>query len=226
MCPVSRTGCLPKVCDARGSSPSPYLDRVFEYLLGNPRLHPAADEYYHAACHGAFIVGSAAELRKLLAPACATDGKAGLRIAARGVVHIVEAIDDGNRFRLACLRKRWDTQTRNGDTFALDVVRARYLRFGTENMGSPRCWRSTRIASTTQASQAPRRRQPVRASAVPSGATTATGTAAAITATTTTRVLSARLRRYEPLPSPSKDVTKDFGKGKVKAEPSAADKAE
>eukprot|EP00873_Tetraselmis_striata_P002399 jgi/Tetstr1/422663/TSEL_013461.t1 len=25
------------------------LDRVLEYLLGNPRLQPASDEYYHAA---------------------------------------------------------------------------------------------------------------------------------------------------------------------------------
>eukprot|EP00873_Tetraselmis_striata_P011744 jgi/Tetstr1/432008/TSEL_021484.t1 len=38
------------------------LDRVLEYLLGNPRLQSAAEECYHAACYGAFIAGSAVEL--------------------------------------------------------------------------------------------------------------------------------------------------------------------
>eukprot|EP00873_Tetraselmis_striata_P039102 jgi/Tetstr1/459366/TSEL_000434.t1 len=50
------------------------FDRVLEHLLGNPRLRPAADEYYHAACYGAFIAGSTVELRKLMAAACVTEG--------------------------------------------------------------------------------------------------------------------------------------------------------
>eukprot|EP00873_Tetraselmis_striata_P024748 jgi/Tetstr1/445012/TSEL_032820.t1 len=46
------------------------------------------------------------------------------------------AIDDGgHRFRLTYLRKHWDTQMR---IFALDVVRERYLRHATQNMGSPK----------------------------------------------------------------------------------------
>eukprot|EP00873_Tetraselmis_striata_P017461 jgi/Tetstr1/437725/TSEL_026379.t1 len=50
------------------------LDRVLEYLLGNPRLQPTADEsYYHAACYGAFIAGSIIELRKLMKAPCVTD---------------------------------------------------------------------------------------------------------------------------------------------------------
>eukprot|EP00873_Tetraselmis_striata_P013218 jgi/Tetstr1/433482/TSEL_022754.t1 len=88
------------------------LDRVREYdVLGNRRLQPAADEYYHAACHGAFIAGSTIELRKLLAAACVTEGITpyfGQRLEA--IVHNMEAIDDGHRFRLAYLRKYWDIQ--------------------------------------------------------------------------------------------------------------------
>eukprot|EP00873_Tetraselmis_striata_P001338 jgi/Tetstr1/421602/TSEL_012543.t1 len=39
------------------------------------------------------------------------------------IVHNMEAIDDGHRFRLAYLRKHMDTQMHHGDTFALDVLR-------------------------------------------------------------------------------------------------------
>eukprot|EP00873_Tetraselmis_striata_P003289 jgi/Tetstr1/423553/TSEL_014226.t1 len=39
------------------------LDRVLEYMLGNPRLQPVADGYFHAACSGAFIASLAVELR-------------------------------------------------------------------------------------------------------------------------------------------------------------------
>eukprot|EP00873_Tetraselmis_striata_P008781 jgi/Tetstr1/429045/TSEL_019010.t1 len=50
----------------------------------------------------------------------------------------MEAIDDGHRFRLTYLRKHWDSQMHRGDTyFVLDVVRERYLRPCTENLGSP-----------------------------------------------------------------------------------------
>eukprot|EP00873_Tetraselmis_striata_P038710 jgi/Tetstr1/458974/TSEL_004445.t1 len=107
------------------------LDRVVEYLLGNPpRLQPAGDEYCHAACYGAFIAGSAVQLRMMLAAACVVDGGAppfGQRLKA--FVYNVEAIDDGHRFRLAYPRKHCDTQMHNGDTVALlDVIRKRYLR--------------------------------------------------------------------------------------------------
>eukprot|EP00873_Tetraselmis_striata_P042736 jgi/Tetstr1/463000/TSEL_007939.t1 len=115
------------------------LDRVLEYMLiGNPRLLPAADEYYHAACYGAFIAGSTIKLRKLLAAACVTEGITpafGQRLEA--IVHSMEAIDDGHRFRVAYLRKHWDTQMHHGDTFGLDVVREHYFRLGTDNHGSP-----------------------------------------------------------------------------------------
>eukprot|EP00873_Tetraselmis_striata_P020253 jgi/Tetstr1/440517/TSEL_028840.t1 len=83
------------------------LDRVLQYLLGNPRLQPAsADEYYIAACYGAFIAGSAVELLEPLTAACVADGITpafGHRLEA--VVLSVEAINDGHRFRLAYLRK-------------------------------------------------------------------------------------------------------------------------
>eukprot|EP00873_Tetraselmis_striata_P011766 jgi/Tetstr1/432030/TSEL_021503.t1 len=52
-------------------------------------------------------------------------------------VHFMEAVVDGHRFRLAYLRKHWDTHMHNGDTFALDVVRGRYLILCSENLGSP-----------------------------------------------------------------------------------------
>eukprot|EP00873_Tetraselmis_striata_P024105 jgi/Tetstr1/444369/TSEL_032260.t1 len=55
----------------------------------------------------------------------------------KAIVHSMEDIDNGHRFRLAYLRKHWGTQTHHGDTFALDVVRERYFRLGTENLGSP-----------------------------------------------------------------------------------------
>eukprot|EP00873_Tetraselmis_striata_P038196 jgi/Tetstr1/458460/TSEL_004315.t1 len=95
-------------------------------------------EYYHAACYGAFIAGSTIKLRKLLAAACVTEGITpafGQRLEA--IVHSMEAIDDGHRFRVAYLRKHWDTQMHHGDTFALDVVREHYFRLGTDNHGSP-----------------------------------------------------------------------------------------
>eukprot|EP00873_Tetraselmis_striata_P034307 jgi/Tetstr1/454571/TSEL_041466.t1 len=116
------------------------LDSVLEYLLGNPRLQPAADEYYHAACYMALFIARllTIKLRKLLAAARVTDGITpafGQQLEA--VVHTMEAVDDGHLFRLAYLRKLRDTQMHNGDTFALDVVRERYLRPCTKNMGSP-----------------------------------------------------------------------------------------
>eukprot|EP00873_Tetraselmis_striata_P042513 jgi/Tetstr1/462777/TSEL_007728.t1 len=93
----------------------------------------------YASCYGAFVAGLAIELRKLLAAACVTNVVTpafGQRLEA--VVHSMEDVDDYYRFRLAYLRKHWNTQMHNnGETFALDVVRERYLRPGTDNMGSP-----------------------------------------------------------------------------------------
>eukprot|EP00873_Tetraselmis_striata_P042587 jgi/Tetstr1/462851/TSEL_007800.t1 len=51
----------------------------------------------------------------------------------------MEAVDDGHRFSLAYSRKHWDMHMHNGDTFSLHVVRERYIRHGTKNMGSPEC---------------------------------------------------------------------------------------
>eukprot|EP00873_Tetraselmis_striata_P022948 jgi/Tetstr1/443212/TSEL_031252.t1 len=97
------------------------LNRVLEYLLGNPRLHPAADEYYHASCYGAFIADLAVKLRKLLAGACVSDGITpafGNRIET--VVHSMEAVDDGHRFNNACpARETAASRT----TFAKDVAK-------------------------------------------------------------------------------------------------------
>eukprot|EP00873_Tetraselmis_striata_P007135 jgi/Tetstr1/427399/TSEL_017563.t1 len=78
------------------------------------------------------------EVCKLLAAACVTDGITpafGQRLEA--IVHSMEAIDDGHRFCMAYLRKHWDTHMHHGDTFALDLVRERYLCPGTENPGHP-----------------------------------------------------------------------------------------
>eukprot|EP00873_Tetraselmis_striata_P004663 jgi/Tetstr1/424927/TSEL_015420.t1 len=82
-------------------------------LLGISRLRPAADEYHHAASHGAFIAGLAIELHKLLATGygCVADGITpafGQRLEA--VVHSMEAVDDCHRLRLAYLRTHLDTQ--------------------------------------------------------------------------------------------------------------------
>eukprot|EP00873_Tetraselmis_striata_P016954 jgi/Tetstr1/437218/TSEL_025948.t1 len=77
--------------------------------------------------HGLFPIAPDRVLEYLLA--------FGRRLEA--IVHSMEAVDDGHRFRQAYLRKHWDTQMHHGDTFALDVVRERYLRPGTENLGSP-----------------------------------------------------------------------------------------
>eukprot|EP00873_Tetraselmis_striata_P007848 jgi/Tetstr1/428112/TSEL_018167.t1 len=93
------------------------LDRVLEYIMFNLRLQPAADEYYHAACYGAFIAGLAMESRKLLAAACVTDEITpafGQWLDA--VVLGMEAVDDGHRSRLTYLRKHWDTHMHNSDT--------------------------------------------------------------------------------------------------------------
>eukprot|EP00873_Tetraselmis_striata_P003624 jgi/Tetstr1/423888/TSEL_014511.t1 len=51
------------------------------------------------------------------------------------VVHGMEAVDDGHRFRLAYLRKPWDMQMHNDDDtyFTLHGVGERYLCHGTKN---------------------------------------------------------------------------------------------
>eukprot|EP00873_Tetraselmis_striata_P010380 jgi/Tetstr1/430644/TSEL_020437.t1 len=116
------------------------LDRVLEYMLGNPRLQPAANEYYipRRVQRRAFIAGMAIELRKLLVAACVADGiTSAFGQRPEAVVHNTEAVDDGHRFRLTLLRKHWDMQMHSGDTSAFDVVWKRCLCLGTENMRSP-----------------------------------------------------------------------------------------
>eukprot|EP00873_Tetraselmis_striata_P042645 jgi/Tetstr1/462909/TSEL_007857.t1 len=130
-------------------------------------------------------------VRKLLATACVTYGITpafGQRLGA--VVHSsVEAIDDGHRFRSAYLRKHWETHVHNGDTwFALDVVRERYLRHGTDNLGSPEFTGLTELHKDRSA-------RPGREAVAPRATFT-------------------------------KDVTKDSGKGKAKAEAPAGGKAD
>eukprot|EP00873_Tetraselmis_striata_P027517 jgi/Tetstr1/447781/TSEL_035111.t1 len=115
-------------------------------------------------------------------------GLRGQRLEA--IVHSIEAIDDGHRFRLAYLRKHWDTQMHHGDTFALDVARKRYFRPGTEILGSPEFSEllklyMDRVYDANIASDAK-----TNASAAPSGATTATGKAAG-------RARYSRNARYE-----------------------------
>eukprot|EP00873_Tetraselmis_striata_P019495 jgi/Tetstr1/439759/TSEL_028173.t1 len=179
------------------------LDRVLEYLVGNPRIQPAADEYYHAACYGAFAADLTIELRKLMA-------------AAQSITH------EGHRFRLAYLRKHRDTQMmHNGGTFAFDVVRERYLRPSIESMHSPdftellelykgRIY-DANIASSAKTSARQRF----------GGSTTAPGTAAVATATTSrTRAQSARRWRHEQAPYLQRTPPRMtlFGKGKAKVE--------
>eukprot|EP00873_Tetraselmis_striata_P040524 jgi/Tetstr1/460788/TSEL_005972.t1 len=98
------------------------------------------------------------------------------------IVHSMEAIDDGHRYRLAHLRKHWDTHMHHDDIFALDVVQERYLRPRTENQGPPEFPELLELykdrvyhANITNAANSP----PASASAAPSCETTATGTAAA-----------------------------------------------
>eukprot|EP00873_Tetraselmis_striata_P025356 jgi/Tetstr1/445620/TSEL_003425.t1 len=135
------------------------VDRVLEYMLDNPRFQPAADEYYHAACYGAFIVpGLAIKLRKLLATACVTDGITpafGERLKA--VVHNMEAVNDEHRFRLTHLCKHWDTHMHNGDAFAgspsTSSASATFVPAPRtwDLPHSSRCWSSTRIANIASA---------------------------------------------------------------------------
>eukprot|EP00873_Tetraselmis_striata_P009178 jgi/Tetstr1/429442/TSEL_019352.t1 len=206
------------------------LDITLEYMLGNPRLQPAADENYHAACYGAFIRLAVVELLKVLAAACATDGiTPAFEQQLEAVVHIMEADNDGHQFRLAYLRKRWDTQMHNGDTFALDDVWERYLRHGTtKNLGSPeftelRALYKDRVYNTNIASVAktsarqcfgggPRRNDRDRDGG--GGNSDKFKNARPGCETAASRLTVA------------KDVTKDSGKGKAKAEAPAADKAE
>eukprot|EP00873_Tetraselmis_striata_P029323 jgi/Tetstr1/449587/TSEL_036674.t1 len=203
---------------------------MLEYMLGNPRLQPAADENYHAACYGAFIRLAVVELRKVLAAACATDGiTPAFEQRLEAVVHIMEADNDGHQFRLAYLRKRWDTQMHNGDTFALDAVWERYLRHGTtKNLGSPeftelRALYKDRVYNTNIASVAktsarqcfgggPRRNDRDRDGG--GGNSDKFKNARPRCETEASRLTVA------------KDVTKDSGKGKAKAEAPTADKAE
>eukprot|EP00873_Tetraselmis_striata_P002021 jgi/Tetstr1/422285/TSEL_013129.t1 len=49
----------------------------------------------------------------------------GFWTAFDAVVHSMKAVDHGHMFRLAYLRKYWDTHMHGGDIFALDVTAAR-----------------------------------------------------------------------------------------------------
>eukprot|EP00873_Tetraselmis_striata_P044792 jgi/Tetstr1/465056/TSEL_009784.t1 len=128
------------------------------------------------------------------------------------IVHSMEAIHDGHRFRLAYLRKHRDTQMHHGDTFALDIVRERYLRPGTGSLGSPEFspsyWSSTRTASTTPTSRASQKPPPASASSAPSGATTTTGSAAAAAAKNS-KTERPESEAVAPRATFAKDVTKD-----------------
>eukprot|EP00873_Tetraselmis_striata_P018306 jgi/Tetstr1/438570/TSEL_027121.t1 len=86
------------------------------------------DEYYHDACEGRGVY-------RQLGHQVAEAARCGLRhdgitpaFAQRleAVENSMEAVDDGHRFRLAYLRKHWDTQMHNGDAFTLDVVQESY----------------------------------------------------------------------------------------------------
>eukprot|EP00873_Tetraselmis_striata_P041650 jgi/Tetstr1/461914/TSEL_006992.t1 len=189
-----------------------------------------ADEYYHATCCGAFIAGSTVELRKLMAAACVTEGiTPAFGQWLEAIVHRMHAIDDGHRFRLAYLRKHWDTQMHHGDTFALDVVRERYLRSGTENMRSPEfsellelC--KDRIYDANIASAAKTHRPPALRMRPP----------AQRPRPGRRRRLPRKLQDYArpgreavaPRATFGKDATKESGKGKAKVEAPSVDKTE
>eukprot|EP00873_Tetraselmis_striata_P004590 jgi/Tetstr1/424854/TSEL_015356.t2 len=127
------------LCDARGFSALPSTACSSTCLVNLIFRRQWTSTTTSRATGPSSPASLAIELRKLLAAACVTDGippAFGQRLEA--VVHSMEAVGDGHRFRLAYLRMQWDTQMHNGDTFALDVVqRERYLRLGIENLGSP-----------------------------------------------------------------------------------------
>eukprot|EP00873_Tetraselmis_striata_P039814 jgi/Tetstr1/460078/TSEL_005398.t1 len=177
--------------------------------------------------------GKAAAVEGVETPAIAAQARieAGRRERLEAVVHSMEAVDDGGRFRLAYFRKHWNTQMRNGDTFALDVVQERDLRLNTENLGlpsSPSCWSSTRTASATRTSNI--------ASAAKASASQHFGRGdprrndhdrdgGGGSRNNFKNVRPAR-ETTAPRTAFTKDGTKDVGKGKAKAEASTADMAE
>eukprot|EP00873_Tetraselmis_striata_P041270 jgi/Tetstr1/461534/TSEL_006640.t1 len=193
------------------------LDRVVEYLLGNPRLKPATNEYYHVACYGAFIAGSTTiELRKLLAAACVIDGIApafGQRLEA--IVHSMESIDDGRRCTTATL-------------FALDVVRERYFRPGTENLGPPEFPEllelyKDRVYDANIASAAKTIARKGFGGALRRNDRGREGGGGRRENFKTTRPVR---EPVAPRATFAKDATKDFGRSKAKVEPPPVDKAE
>lgn len=113
------------------------LDRVMDFLLSSPKHQAHVEEYYHALCFGAFTAGAAVEARSLLRAICSVvpvPPSFGYKL--EGLVHSLEAIDGGMRFRLAYLRKYWETVMQGGDPFVLEVIRDRHLRPGTDSLGS------------------------------------------------------------------------------------------
>eukprot|EP00873_Tetraselmis_striata_P039206 jgi/Tetstr1/459470/TSEL_004837.t1 len=107
---VSENGMPPDSFRRLVSSPMPSTVCPSTCLVTLASNRQQMNTSYHAACYGAFIAGSTVELRQLLAAACVTEGITpafGQRLEA--IVHSMEAIDDGHRFRLAYLRKQWDT---------------------------------------------------------------------------------------------------------------------
>eukprot|EP00873_Tetraselmis_striata_P006342 jgi/Tetstr1/426606/TSEL_016883.t1 len=96
-------------------------------------------------------------------------------------------------------------------------------------MGSPKFSElldSTRTASTTPTSRAPRKPPSASASAALSGATTATGTAVAAAAKTSRLRASRGREAVAPRATFAKDATKDSGMGKAKVEAPSVDTAE
>eukprot|EP00873_Tetraselmis_striata_P041153 jgi/Tetstr1/461417/TSEL_006527.t1 len=105
------------------------LDRVLEYVLGIPCPRPAADEYYHAACYGAYIAGLAIELHKLLAAAVynasATKMSAGQRFGSSGNHQNDRNRDKSgsNRDNFKTARLARETAAPRTITFARDTVK-------------------------------------------------------------------------------------------------------
>eukprot|EP00873_Tetraselmis_striata_P010012 jgi/Tetstr1/430276/TSEL_020104.t1 len=145
------------------------------------------------------------------------------------VVQSMEAVDDGHRFRLAYLRKQWDTQKHNVETFALKAVRERYLRPRTENLGSPEFTEllelyHDRVHDASVASAAKTSVRQRFGGSHRRGECDWDG----VSGNRDKFIKTARLTReaLAPRPSPAKDTTKDAGTGKTKAEASVADNAE
>eukprot|EP00873_Tetraselmis_striata_P040871 jgi/Tetstr1/461135/TSEL_006273.t1 len=111
-------------------------------------------------------------------------------------------------------------------TLALDVIRERYLRPGTQNMGSPELLElyKDRVYDANNASAAKTTARQSFGGALRRN--DATGTAAAAAAKTSRHFTRPGRAAVAPRATFAKDATKDYGKGKAKNEAPTVDMSE